>query len=272
MRRSMLAGGLLLLLLLSGCERLERRSEEPAATGGEPVASAQEEGVSSRDIPREEAPAVVLEAVRIWDSLDKGKKSLATATVGERITFLGEIREGVSTSSDSKLDYALVRLSDGTQGWAYTGYLALRATLGVITKKVDYYQRPTTLLPSGQLEPFTLIGIGEKKEEGRQQIYFFESSRNVVREAWVMEGFSDRDVDLRLTARYFLIVRDEDLPPEERYQKLLELAQESQAEPVSADLVDSLQVKLDELSQELAEEAEETPSPEPSPKTTASSM
>ncbi|ADN02372.1 hypothetical protein [Spirochaeta thermophila] len=271
MRRSMLAGGLLLLLLFSGCERLERRSEEPAATGGEPVASAQAEGVPSRDIPREEAPAVVLEAVSIWDSLDKGKKSLATATVGERLTFLGEIKEGVS-SSGNKLEYALVRLSDGTQGWAYTGYLALRATLGVITKKVDYYQRPTTLLPSGQLEPFTLIGIGEKKEEGRQQIYFFETSRNVVREAWVMEGFSDRDVDLRLTARYFLILRDEDLPPEERYQKILELAQESQAEPVSADLVDSLQVKLDELSQELAEEAEETPTPEPSPETTASSM
>ena len=68
---------------------------------------------------------------------------LTAISIGESVAYLDSVV--VDTVSKGKYEYALIRLSDGTEGWAVKSYLFKDTQLLAITAEATIYSRPDLL-------------------------------------------------------------------------------------------------------------------------------
>ncbi len=80
---------------------------------------------------------------------------LTAVSIGESVAYLDSVV--VDTVSKGKYEYALIRLSDGTEGWAVKTYLFEEAQLITITERATIYSRPDLL--TGTKKSFELMDL-----------------------------------------------------------------------------------------------------------------
>ncbi|MEM5948418.1 hypothetical protein WKV44_07655 [Spirochaetia bacterium 38H-sp] len=221
------------------------------AEGSEEAAS-----ISVRKENIEAGSGVVMEDITLWSSLGEDRARVAVLSKGEAVELSGET-DYRPTDKNKTYAYYKVKRSDGSEGWVHSYYVAPSSTVGVITKETDFYSAPAELISKGSLSAFTIIGIStEPEKSGKHKIYYFHNYGDwgQVESVWVSGNYSDRQDDLVFWAKYTEAKTKYQDDKKELYTALTEVLSDFQSKPVTADLVDSLNKELDELSQSLMAE------------------
>ena len=94
-------------------------------------------------------------------------KLITAISIGESVDYLDSIV--IDTVSKGKYEYALIRLSDGTQGWAVKTYLFEDTQLLAITEEATIYSRPDLLTATKKsFKPMDLFVITSGDEEAQE--------------------------------------------------------------------------------------------------------
>jgi len=125
-------------------------------------------------------------AVSTWDGhslredADGSSKWLASVSFGEKMTLLGENKEG------PKRTYEKVRLLDGKEGWVREDLIHAGGRYGVITASSQVYKRPSVSnITEKNVDVGTLVVIKQTNEEFQEFISINDKSNNRIR-GWVL--------------------------------------------------------------------------------------
>jgi len=92
---------------------------------------------------------------------------LTAIAIGESVAWLDSVV--VDTKSKGKYEYALIRLSDGTEGWAVKSYLFEDTQLIAITAHATIYTRPDLLTATKKsFKPLDLLVITSVENEAKE--------------------------------------------------------------------------------------------------------
>ncbi len=170
--------------------------------------------VSKEKVADTEVPVVEekkeIPSVCIWDKASiraepsRKAKWISAMALGEKVTWLGEAS---FDSTDKNREYLLLRLSDGTEGWASEYAIAVEATPAAIINKASIYRRPDLLtITDYEFLPMELIAVlktnnewievtgKENKKKGWIQSKFISSKdENVAVALLAMKAFAEKD-------------------------------------------------------------------------------
>ena len=119
---------------------------------------------------RHKKPVQKIESVCIWENGSlrvtpsvKGKW-LSSLSLGETVYWLGE--SAIDSSSNRKIEYLKIQLSDSTTGWASRDVLVTNAKVGAIKEETLIYMRPDLVtLTDKQFTMMEMIAITQEKDE-----------------------------------------------------------------------------------------------------------
>ncbi|MBO0321326.1 SH3 domain-containing protein [Muricauda sp. CAU 1633] len=142
----------------------------------------------------------------------KNTKYLTTIYFGESVEYLNETEQ----TEDDK-EYLKIRLSDGSEGWAYEHLFALGGELAIIDKETELYKRPDIMTFEGKkLEPMDMVVIFENEEnEGWHEVTSMKRDDN----GWIqgdIDAIKD-DIDVKLGILYWRAMEE---PIEKKFELL----------------------------------------------------
>lgn len=149
----------------------------------------------------------------------KDTKYLTTIYFGETVEYLNE-----KEKADDDKEYLKVRLSDGSEGWAYEHLFALGGELAIIDKETELYKRPDIMTFEGEkLEPMDMVVILEDEEQEE-----WHQIAGMMREkkGWIQGDMStiQDEIDVKLGILYWRAM-------EESSEKKFELLENILANP-----------------------------------------
>ena len=102
--------------------------------------------------------------VSVRESPSSKGKRITSISIGEQVQFLDS--SVVDEASKQKFEYQLVKLSDGTEGWAVGSYLHADAYLGTTSRSTTIYERPDLMtMTDKKLEGLDVVAVIEKNGE-----------------------------------------------------------------------------------------------------------
>nr|WP_298996886.1 SH3 domain-containing protein [uncultured Allomuricauda sp.] len=160
-----------LLTLLTGCgnkSKSEINKDEQSNTSPN----------TSRDNTKEEEEMV--NAICLWPKVGlrdkpgrKNAKYLTTIYFGETVEFLNQKKQ----AEDSK-EYIKIKLSDGTEGWAYEYLFSIGGKLGVVKKPFEIYKRPDIMTFEGKkLNPMDMVVLSETTQKDWFNVVGFKKEK-----------------------------------------------------------------------------------------------
>ncbi len=137
---------------------------------------------------------------------------LTSLAIGEEVAWLDSLV--TDTNGKVQYEYALIRLSDGTEGWAVGSYLFKDASLAAITKPTTIYSRPDLLTStSNQFQPLDLIVFRQESKEMIDGVGWFQvtgriSNANSFTTGWIRDGSKTSDPSEILVAQMVYKARE----------------------------------------------------------------
>jgi hypothetical protein len=156
-------------------------------------------------------------AICMWNKLSLREtpsaegKYITAGNMGELMTYLDSTV--TDESSDKKREYALVKLSDGTEGWMRNDLIVIDAELAVITKKAAICQRADLITKTDKsFEPMDIIAI-KKSENGWANVKGIIKDGTWYTEGWVQESvlsYRSPDITDAILITKALTIKNED--------------------------------------------------------------
>lgn len=135
----------------------------------------------------------VFEGISLRSEPSQKGKWIAGIALGEKLTYLNEVVH----DSVGKLDYAKVRLSDGTEGWASAAFVIPNARPAAVISSSFFYKRPDlSTVTDKAFEPLDFVAV--TTEEGEWMRVTGKRRKNsYIEEGWLNRGavsFNEIDV------------------------------------------------------------------------------
>ncbi|MEM8848238.1 MAG: SH3 domain-containing protein [Bacteroidota bacterium] len=133
---------------------------------------------SSGDNTEEEVEMV--SAICLWPKVGlrdkpgrKNTKYLTTIYFGETVEFLNQKKQ----AEDNK-EYIKIKLSDGTEGWAYEYLFSIGGKLGIVKKPFEIYKRPDIMTFEGKkLNPMDMVVLSETTQQDWFNVVGFKKEK-----------------------------------------------------------------------------------------------
>ncbi len=161
----------------------------------------------------------------IWDKLsirdtpaDKGKY-LTSINLGERLNLLGKYE--VDENSDKKNEYALVRLSDNSEGWVQRRLIGENAYPATITNETYIYKRADPLTRTkDKFFEFDIVAVSERDDSAEwYKVRGKPKSATWFKEGWIKEdNFSTADINIAYSVMAKKAIEADD------YDQIIEVA------------------------------------------------
>ena len=234
---------LILICALVGCSRSGQTEEATP----EPEASSVPVQTEETAPPAEEVeiaiPAVCIREGSAFFNTP-GADYIAPLSGGEKVTFLGEKKISVVEGREDWI-YALVRRSDGSEGWTLTDYLVEEAVPGVILKEAALYSLPSAanLLPNEKVDARQIVGvITEKQHESYYAVRWNVPDTYIVKEQYVRTAYvSTADEDIAVARLVHIALRESDI------SSRIEQLRTIQSEFPDSRFISDVERKLNEL-------------------------
>lgn len=149
---------------------------------------------------------------------------LTAISIGESVIYLDSTV--VDTVSSGKYEYALIQLSDGTQGWAVKSYLFQNTQLLAITEEATIYSRPDLLTATKKsFKPMDLLVIVDGDKEAQEGDWLPVTGRiqgtKSFTSGWIKGGNATVDQDDVLVAQ--LVYKANEMKDKERMDELTQI-------------------------------------------------
>lgn len=154
----------------------------------------EEYGSQEADVYSGEAFAICLgNNVSVRETPSPKGDRITSLAIGEKVTW----RDSLVVDGD--YEYALVELSDGTQGWAVVSYLFLNSRIAVVSSEATIYSRPDLLTSTNtSFQPLDLITYQiEDGTEGWYQVTGKRAGTKSFSSGWIKSGgISENEKDI----------------------------------------------------------------------------
>ena len=192
--------GLAVILLLSGCTK----EAEPDATGDETTEDASEEDPTL--IVRPVQAVCLFDGLSIWagPSTKKGYLNYEIKK-GEAITWLG--KSAKEEDDDREREFLNIRLTDGTEGWALSGFIAVEAEPATLIEQASIYSKNNLISKTDlHFEPMDIVAVLEKQDEWIKVRGAYNRP-----EYWIKPGnLSYAEVDIAVAYQYLKAQEEKD--------------------------------------------------------------
>lgn len=200
---------LLVVLIASSCSK--PKSSEEATEEVEEIAGSTESTAIclGNNVSVRKAPSA------------KGER-ITSLAIGEEVAWL----DSTVMDSESDYEYALVRLSDGTEGWSVRSYLFQGTQLGAIVYQTPIYSRPDLLTATGEsFKPLDLIIYtteGPAAQGDFKRITGRIRGESSFTTGWVKNGYFTNDTQELVLAQ--LVYKANELKGQERMDEIKAIA------------------------------------------------
>ncbi|WP_136466779.1 SH3 domain-containing protein [Flagellimonas onchidii] len=147
---------------------------------------------------------VIANAICLWPKVGlrdqpgrKNAKYLATIYYGETVQFLNEKKQ-----ADDNKEYIKLKLSDGTEGWAYEYLFAMSGKLGIVENATELYKRPDIMTFEGEkIEPIDMVVLLETEQEGWHKVVGLKKELN----GWIQntDSILTTELDVKMGILYW---------------------------------------------------------------------
>lgn len=192
--------GFAVILLLSGCTK----KAEPAATVNDTAEAASEEDATL--IVQPVQAVCLFDGLSIWagPSTKKGYLNYEIKK-GEAITWLG--KSAKEEDDDREREFLNIRLTDGTEGWALSGFIAVEAEPATLIEQASIYSKNNLISKTDlHFEPMDIVAVLEKQDEWIKVRGTYNRP-----EYWIKPGnLSYAEVDIAVAYQYLKAQEEKD--------------------------------------------------------------